>query len=269
MRLSDKVIVVTGAAGLLGIEHAKAVLSQGGSVALIDINFEKLSNFSESLSAMQREKLRIYDCDITNEVDLVAISRLIQKDLGIVTGLVNNAAINAAVETGMDGFIRFENFPVEVWNKEISVGLTGAMLCSKVFGSAMVANNIAGSIVHIASDHGIIAPNQTLYMRENTPTSLQPVKPVSYSVVKHGIIGLSRYISTYWCQYNIRSNALCPGGVINGQDENFLEKVVKLVPLGRLAKPEEYQGALVFLLSDESSYMTGATLVIDGGRSVW
>jgi NAD(P)-dependent dehydrogenase (short-subunit alcohol dehydrogenase family) len=169
----------------------------------------------------------------------------------------------------MRGFTRFEDFSIDVWNTEIAVGLTGAMICSRVFGNAMIKNNLAGSMVHIASDHGIIAPNQNLYRIKGLAEDLQPVKPISYSVVKHGLIGLSRYISTYWSNQNIRSNALCPGGVRNGQDQDFLNEFSKLVPLGRPADPDEYHGALIFLLSNESSYMTGATLVVDGGRSVW
>ncbi len=269
MRLHDKVVVITGASGLLGQEHARAVLSQGGSVALLDIDYHKLSNFFDSLGAEKKEKTRIFDCDITDELQVIQISKAIEKELGIVTGLVNNAAINASVEGGMKGFTRLEDFSIDVWNSEIAVGLTGAMICSKVFGSGMIQNKVAGSIVHIASDHGIIAPNQNLYRVKDLAEDSQPVKPVSYSVVKHGLIGLSRYISTYWSNANIRSNALCPGGVINGQNQDFINEFSKLVPLGRLANPDEYQGALIFLLSNESSYMTGATLVVDGGRSVW
>ena len=133
----------------------------------------------------------------------------------------------------------------------------------------MVESGTAGSLVHIASDHGIIAPNQSLYRVEGIEERNQPVKPITYSVVKHGLIGLSRYLSTYWGSHGIRSNSICPGGVRNNQNQEFLEKFNRLVPLGRPAEPDEYRGALVFLLSDESSYMTGANLVIDGGRSVW
>ena len=269
MRLHEKVIVITGASGLLGKEHAKAVLAHGGSVALLDIRHGELLNFIESLSSEHRGRTRIFECDITNEPQVIEISKKILRELGAVTGLVNNAAINAAVEGGMKNFTRFEDFSINSWNKEISVGLTGAMICSKVFGNMMIEHKVAGSIVHIASDHGIIAPNQNLYRVEGLSEELQPVKPVSYSVVKHGLIGLSRYIATYWSKQNIRSNALCPGGVRNGQDETFLVEFSKLVPMGRPADPDEYQGALIFLLSNDSSYMTGATLVIDGGRSAW
>jgi NAD(P)-dependent dehydrogenase (short-subunit alcohol dehydrogenase family) len=269
VRLSEKKIVITGAAGLLGVEHALAVLGEGGEVALLDINLDRLESFKKSCSPEQQDRIHYFDCDITNENQLREISKKICRDMGPPTGLVNNAAINPAVEAGTGNFTRLENLSVESWNLELGVGLTGAMLCSKIFGILMVENHIAGSLVHIASDHGIMAPNQDLYRLEGVDPRNQPVKPVTYSVVKHGLIGLSRYLSTYWSNYGIRSNSICPGGVRNAQNQNFLDKFNKLVPLGRPAEPEEYRGALVFLLSDESSYMTGSNLVIDGGRSVW
>ena len=269
MRLIEKKIVITGAAGLLGIEHAHAVLNEGGKVALIDLNIITLENFKSTFTIKDQERIHIYDCDITLENELRSTSKKIFHDMGIPTGLVNNAAINPAVESGIGGFTRLEDLSLEAWNRELAVGLTGAMLCSKIFGSMMVEKQIPGSLVHIASDHGIIAPNQNLYRVKGIDEKDQPVKPITYSVVKHGLIGLSRYLSTYWNGYGIRSNSICPGGVKNNQNPEFLEKFNKLVPLGRPAEPQEYRGALVFLLSDESSYMTGSNLVIDGGRSVW
>jgi len=269
MRLIEKRIVITGAAGLLGIEHARAVLNEGGEVALIDIDFSSLEDFKSTFTTYNQARIHNYMCDITNENDLLAISKKISRDFGVPTGLVNNAAINPAVESGMGGFTRLENLSVETWNRELAVGLTGAMLCSKIFGSMMVESRTPGSLVHVASDHGVIAPNQNLYKVEGIDEKNQAVKPITYSVVKHGLIGLSRYLSTYWSSQGIRSNSICPGGVRNNQNQDFLEKFNRLVPLGRPAEPDEYRGALVFLLSDESSYMTGANLVIDGGRSVW
>jgi len=162
MRLHEKVIVITGASGLLGKEHAKAVLAQGGSVALLDIQYGELLKFIDSLDSEERDRTRIFDCDITNEPQVTEISKIILNELGVVRGLVNNAAINASVEGGMKGFTRFEDFSIDSWNKEIAVGLTGAMICSKVFGNMMIENGVAGSIVHVASDHGIIAEPKSL-----------------------------------------------------------------------------------------------------------
>lgn len=150
---------------------------------------------------------------------------------------------------------------------EMAVGLTGSFLCAKHYGSAIALNPQGGSIVNISSDLGLIAPDQRLYRKPGLPDTMQPVKPVTYSVVKSGLIGLTRYLATYWP--NVRCNALCPGGVENNQDEVFLKEVSSRIPMGRLARPDEYQGALLFLLSKASCYMNGATLVVDGGRSTW
>jgi NAD(P)-dependent dehydrogenase (short-subunit alcohol dehydrogenase family) len=154
----------------------------------------------------------------------------------------------------------FEDFPLEIWNADLSVGLTGALLCAQVFGSVMAAQG-KGSIVNISSDFGIIAPDQRIYGGL--------IKPVTYSVVKHGIIGFSKYIATYWAGKGVRSNVLCPGGVYNGQDEMFLSRLANLIPMGRMADKDEYKGIVLYLLSDASSFMTGSTVIVDGGRTCW
>lgn len=268
-RLLNRVIVITGGAGLLGQEHAKAVLSEGGTVILLDIDFEGLVQASTDLVIEYGTKVVLRQCDITNDAAVSKISLELNSSVGVPSGLVNNAAINPSVEKNTATFSRVESINYEEWKLHMDVGLYGAFLCSKVFGSAMIANGISGSIVNISSDHGIMAPNQSLYRVEGKQDSEQPVKPVMYSVVKHGLIGLSRYFATYWAAAGIRTNSLCPGGVLNGQPDEFLQRFNQLVPLGRPANPNEYQGALLFLLSDDSTYMTGGTLVIDGGRSIW
>jgi NAD(P)-dependent dehydrogenase (short-subunit alcohol dehydrogenase family) len=142
-------------------------------------------------------------------------------------------------------------------------------LCAKHYGAAIARNPQGGSIVNISSDLGLIAPDQRLYRKPRLPDDQQPVKPVTYSVVKTGLLGLTRYLATYWADRNVRCNALCPGGVENSQDPGFLREVSGRIPLGRLARPDEYQGALLFLLSAASSYVTGAVFAADGGRSAW
>ena len=164
--------------------------------------------------------------------------------------------------------MRFENFSVEQWSQELAVGLTGALLGCQVFGVHM-ARQQSGVIINISSDLGLIAPDQRLYRKSGLPDSEQPVKPVTYSVIKHGLIGLTRYLATYWADRHVRVNALAPGGVRTDQPEEFVQKLSSLIPLGRMASRDEYKGAIVFLASDASSYMTGATLVVDGGRSCW
>lgn len=267
--LQNKVVVITGASGLLGKQHALAVLEEGGSVALLDLSLEVLERRYREASQIYGDKILFLECDICDEKQVVAAMGAIESKLGVATGLVNNAAINPSVEKNTHTFSRVEDLTFEDWNLQLNVGLYGSFVCSKIFGKRMVDLGLSGSLVHISSDHGIIAPNQNLYAVEGLPRESQPVKPVTYSVVKHGLIGLSRYFATYWARDNVRSNALCPGGVANGQPEEFIDRFNQLVPLGRLARPDEYKGALVYLLSDNSSYMTGSTMVVDGGRSAW
>jgi NAD(P)-dependent dehydrogenase (short-subunit alcohol dehydrogenase family) len=155
-----------------------------------------------------------------------------------------------------------------MFQMELAVGLTGAVFCSRYFGEQM-ARQGGGVILNIASDLGLIAPDQRLYANADAPANTQPKKPVSYSVVKSGLIGLTRYLATYWATEGVRANALCPGGVENGQPSIFLERIHQLIPMGRMARVNEYQGAVVFLCSDASAYMNGSVVTMDGGRSVW
>ena len=166
-------------------------------------------------------------------------------------------------------FSRLENFPLDVWNQDIAVGLTGAFLCAKYYGYQISQNPNGGSIVNISSDLGVMAPDQRLYAEEGVVDNRQNVKPVTYSIVKSGMIGLTRYLATYWAEKNVRCNAMCPGGVENGQPNDFLNKVNSRIPMNRLADVNEYQGTLLWMLSDASSYLNGAIVSVDGGRTVW
>ena len=184
--------------------------------------------------------------------------------------MVNNAANNPKVEDSKSvNFSRLENFPLNIWNDDIAVGLTGAFLCAKHYGYEISQNKNGGSIVNISSDLGLIAPDQRLYAKDGTDENLQNVKPVTYSVVKAGLIGLTRYLATYWADKNVRCNAMCPGGVENGQPNDFLKEVNKRIPMGRMANASEYQGTLLWMLSDASSYLNGAIVPVEGGRTVW
>ena len=166
-------------------------------------------------------------------------------------------------------FSRLENFSLDTWHADLAVGLTGAFLCIKYYGAAIANNPAGGSIVNISSDLGLIAPDQRLYRKAGVADDAQPVKPVSYSVVKTGLIGLTRYAATYWADRNVRCNALCPGGIENGQDAAFLREVCSRIPMGRMAQADEYRGSLLFLLSAASAYVNGAVIAADGGRTAW
>jgi len=183
--------------------------------------------------------------------------------------LVNNAANDPKVSPDENpAWARLENFSPDLWHKDIDVGLTGAFLCSQVLGTWMARNN-GGVILNIASDLGIISPDQRIYRKKGLGEDEQPVKPVTYSVVKHGMIGLTKYLATYWAEKNVRVNSVSPGGIYTNQPEDFVRKLTNLIPMGRMAAFDEYKAAILFLVSDASSYMTGANLVIDGGRTCW
>lgn len=266
--LANKVVVITGAAGLLGKNHALAVHAAGGVPVLIDIDESRLKSIVSDLKKLHNAEPASFVVDITVESQVKNCCETILKKFGHIDGLVNNAANNPKIEAnGVNEQSRLENFSIENWQADIAVGLTGAFLCTKYFGEAIAKQG--GSIVNISSDLGLIAPDQRLYEKHGLKPNNQPVKPVTYSVVKTGLIGLSRYTATYWAKQGVRCNSLCPGGVENSQDSSFVAKLTSLIPLGRMAKQNEYQGSLVFLLSDASSYMTGTELTADGGRTAW
>lgn len=267
--LRGRVAVITGGGGMLGFEHAASILSLGGLPVLLDINPKGLSRNIERLRQEFGSSTMTITCDITKPEAVEKASLEILACYGRIDILVNNAARNPKVESAEDkDFSRLEYFPWEQWQLDVDVGLGGAFNCAKVFGSHM-AKQKRGVIVNIASDLGLISPDQRLYRVEGRASDTQPVKPVTYSVVKHGLIGLTKYLATYWCEHGVRCNTLSPGGVYAGQDDDFVSKLTQLIPLGRMANTDEYRGALAFLCSDASSYMNGANLVIDGGRSTW
>jgi NAD(P)-dependent dehydrogenase (short-subunit alcohol dehydrogenase family) len=268
--LTGKTVVITGGAGLLGFEHAAAVAAHGAHPVLLDINKDGLSENLDRLSAEFGSRFIGHMADVTSEMSIREVSKQIHQQLGRVDVLINNAARNPKVEDlSGQNFSRLENFPDLQWQLDLEVGLGGAFRCAKVFGSQMAEDSKGGVIINIASDLGVIAPDQRLYHMEGKEPNEQPVKPVTYSVVKHGLIGLTKYLSTYWCDQGIRCNSLSPGGVHSNQNSAFISKISKLIPMGRMANTGEYRGAIVFLSSDASSYMNGANLVIDGGRSAW
>ena len=270
--LKGKTALITGASGLLGREHAHALLESGATVILTDITEESLASTRELLSRdMDADRIMIYNMDVSNLEEIKTVKeKLITKGLRVDV-LVNNAAIDPKVK-GDQGVLetsRLENFSLEQWDLQISVGLTGAFLCSQVFGSAMSRDGKGGVILNIASDLSVFSPDQRLYRKEGVSEEMQPVKPVTYSVIKAGLVGLTRYLATYWVEQGVRANALSPGGVFNGQGDEFVQRLSSLIPLGRMAERDEYRAAVQFLCSDASSYMNGQNIVIDGGRSIW
>jgi NAD(P)-dependent dehydrogenase (short-subunit alcohol dehydrogenase family) len=269
--ITDKIIVITGGAGLIGRRHMEAVLEGGGIPVLLDL-------FEESLQAAKAEyeekypqgHIETYVADITSKECLEQIRDDLLSKYGHIDGLINNAANNPKMEGGSQnmGAIQFHNFPLNIWQDDLAVGLTGAFLCAQVFGTVMEKQK-SGVVINISSDYGVISPNQNIYRKEGIAEEEQIIKPVSYSVVKHGIMGLTKYLATYWGKKGVRVNTLCPASLFNGQDEEFVHKISELIPMGRMSRPDEYPATILYLLSDASSYMTGATVILDGGRTIW
>ena len=267
--LSGRVAIITGGAGLLGYQHGEVLAAAGAHVVLLDLAISDPAKSAVRLTANHQVECLGLTVDITDEGSIVDASRCILAKFGRIDILINNAANNPKVEDAKElAWSRLENLPVSVWDADIRVGLTGAFLCSRVFGTYM-AKNGKGVIINVASDLALISPDQRLYRVDGLPEDQQPVKPVTYSVVKSGLLGLTRYLATYWTGSNVRVNAISPGGVWNAQPDVFLNRLKHLVPMARMANQSEYQGAILFLCSDASSYMTGANLVIDGGRTCW
>ncbi len=266
--LSGQVAVVTGGAGLLGFQHCAAIGELGGDVIILDRDEGGAASNAAIISEAYGMRAIGIACDVTNKSSVQNALALALSSFGRVDILINNAANNPKIEDGRADWARFENFPLDIWQADIAVGLTGALLCAQTFGSEM-ARRGKGVILNIASDLAVIGPDQRIYRQPGLAADQQPVKPVSYSIVKSGLLGLTRYLATYWADRNVRANALLPGGVESGQDAFFIERLTNLIPLGRMARRDDYKAAVAFLVSDASSYMTGATVSVDGGRTSW
>lgn len=262
--LSNKIIILTGGLGLIGLNYVEALVCRGGVVNIIDRVEKKGAEkiLKSKFTSNQLSKIFYYPGDITSRQSLIKIRENVLVNLGRIDVLINNAALNPKVEgrsRKKSSGQSFEDFGIADWQKEIAVNLTGTMLCCQVFGSKMKSGS---SIINISSTYGIVGPDQGIYPRGF-------VKPVSYSVSKGGIISLTKYLAAYWGPKGIRVNCLAPGGVYNKQDNNFIKKYSARTPFGRMARPDEYNGLIIYLSSDASSYSTGAVYVVDGGWTAW
>ena len=260
--LKGKVVLLTGGAGILGSHFTRALTANGARVALVDRDAEKAKKIAESINQENKNSVQSFAADITQLEQLKQLKTTVESNLGPVDVLINNAAVKSS-----NFFEPFESFPLEDWNTVMAVNTTGVMLGCQVFGSAM-AERGCGSIINTLSIYGIVAPDQRIY--EGSEYEGRAINtPAVYSTSKAAVWGLTKYLASYWGNKGIRVNAITPGGMFSGQNETFVDKYSARVPLGRMGEPDELCGAVVFLASDASSYVTGQNIIVDGGLSVW
>ncbi len=255
--LKDKVAIVTGASGLIGKKHCEALDMAGATVVACDLNID------DDYWSMQK-KHAFLSFDVTKKDQVISGKEKILDKYGKIDILVNNAAINDMFENPSMAAeqSKFENYPIEMWQKSLDVNVTGVFICSQVFGTVM-AERGTGSIINVASTYGMVGPDQSIY---KNPQGRQIFfKSASYPTTKGAILNFTRFLAAYWGPCGVRVNSLSPGGVENGQEDWFVRNYSAKTCLGRMAGSDDYQGALIFLSSDASSYMTGANLVVDGG----
>ncbi len=271
--LADRVAIVTGGTGLLGVEFCRTLAEAGARVVIADLNADAVSQLATSMIQSGYHVMGIAT-DITQPE---SVSNLLDETLsgfGRLDILVNSAALDPKFDPpSLDKMAKqgavsgaFEDYPLDTWKAALEVNLTGMFLCCQAAVKPMLAHGKKGSIINICSTYGLVGPDQRIYQRDGRQTSY---KPVYYSVTKAGVLGLTRYLSAYYAGTEIRVNALTPGGVYNSHDETFLNAYSARTIMGRMANKDEMNGALLFLASDASSYMTGSNLVVDGGWTAW
>ena len=255
--LENKVVVITGGLGFLGKQFVNAFVESKSKVVILDIipksKYKNISN----------KYITYFKCDLSKEKQVRSVSKKIVKKFNKINVLINCVAKDYIPKKNKKRFFSLESLPLNIWNRDIEVGLSSLFIATKIIGSLIKKNKEGGSIINLSSDLGIISPDQRIYKKLNF------VKPITYSAIKHGVIGITKYTATYWAKYNIRCNSVAPGGMYNNQNKNFLKEIKKLIPLNRLGRINEYNKLILFLASDSSSYITGSTIVIDGGRTSW
>lgn len=273
--LSGRVAVVTGGAGLLGSEFCQTLAAAGAHVIVADVDEQAAAALADSLNArwplsetsgeIPRAMAIGTDVSKAGPVQTMVASTL--HNFGRLDVLVNSAALDPKfdLEHGGAHTNAFEHYPLEVWNRALEVNLTGMFLCCQAAVAPMLSQG-AGVIINVSSIYGLVGPDQRIYQREGERPQY---KPAYYSVTKAGVLGLTRYLATYYAGKNIRVNALTPGGVFNQHDQAFVQAYSARTVLGRMARKDEMNGALLFLASQASAYMTGANLVVDGGWASW
>jgi len=260
--LKNKHFIVAGGSGQIGFVISKAISEAGALVSIVDIDHEL---GLEKLKSYKNQKVKLYKMNVCSKSDIVSKLKNIRDERGKIAGLVNCFHFKGnsrKLDPGSSFFTDFEKYSEDSWDLVHDVNLKGAFLmCQAII--PYLKESKSGTIINISSTYGIVSPNKNIYGNSGINS------PISYATSKAAIIQLTRYLATHLTDYNIRVNALTPGGVENEQSQEFIENYCKLTPLKRMAKPEDYQGGIIFLLSDSSSYMTGSNLIIDGGWTAW
>ncbi len=266
--MDGRVVAVTGGAGMLGTVYARALAAAGAHVVVADIDGDAAAELAAAVTRESGVRALGVRVDVTDKASVEAMVRETLDAYGRLDVLVNNAAIDPKFDAANAGrhVTAFEDYPLELWNRSIQVNLTGMFLCTQAAARPMLAQG-SGVVINVSSIYGLVGPDQRIY--EKPGQAEREVKPVDYSVTKSAVLGLTRYLAAYWAGRNIRVNALTLGGVYNDHDDGFVSRYSSRAPLGRMAQRDEYCGALLFLASDASSYMTGSNLVVDGGWTAW
>ncbi len=258
--LSDRVAVITGGAGLLASEHAIALSSNGAKITLADFNLQKCMDAVAALKENNVDAVAKY-CDVTSKESWQKLCDEVLNEFGKIDILINNAGFtNQSKSANFDN--AFEDFPLNDWNAIMNVNLTGTFLGCQVIGKQMLAQQ-KGAIINMASLYGVVSPNHNMY--PGTGIS----QPVAYSVSKHGVVGLTKYLAALWAGKGVRVNAITPGGIYNNHNKLFTERFAQLNPIGRMSDKTELRGAVVYLASDAASHVVGHNLIVDGGWTVW
>ena len=263
--LTGKVAVVTGGAGLLGQVFCQALVTAGANVAIIDLDKQAADKTAATIKKAETQKVIAVECDITSQESVSAMVKTVVTQLGGIDILLNNAASKGS---NLDQFFApFENYSLQAWREVMAVNIDGLFLVAQSVGSQMKKQG-GGSIIQVSSIYGVVAPDQRIY--QGSEYNGRPINtPAVYSVSKAAVLGLTSYLSTYWADSKIRVNTLTPGGIESGQNSEFNQKYSNRVPLGRMGEASELTGALIYLASDASSYVTGQNIIVDGGLSTW
>jgi len=267
--LTGRVAVVTGGVGLLGAEFCRTLAEAGASVAVVDLNGSASQAAAEALTNSGYNALAV-SADITQPDSVNAAVENVLSAFGRIDVLVNSAALDPkfdpdAVNKGITPGA-FEDYPLDLWNSALNVNLTGMFLMTQACVKPMIEQGKKGSLINICSTYGLNGPDQRIYIKEGRRVAF---KPVYYTVTKAGVMGFTKYLAAYYAETEIRVNALTPGGVFNNHEDYFVKNYSAKTILGRMAKKDEMNGALLFLASDASSYMTGNNVVVDGGWTAW